>query len=65
MLTRWAVKVSQIQSMRMVRFPRREEHWQARYQSRKGSDSRRTVSHSSSLEQASQRTVERVDTMTR
>ena len=30
--TCWAIEVSEVQCVRVIRFPCREEHWQARHQ---------------------------------
>lgn len=60
-LTRRSVKVSQIQGMRVVRLPRREEHGQNRNKGGKGTNLGRAVSNSRSLQEACQCAVQRIN----
>ena len=62
-LTSWSVEVSQIESMCMIRFPRREEHRQARNQSSECTCLSWSERHRCGFEEASKCAVQTVDSV--
>ena len=59
----WSVEHSEVQRVRVVRLPRREEHWQAGDQRGEDPGLGRTQTHSCGLEQACEGAVEGIDAM--
>lgn len=57
------IEISEIQCMRMVCLPCREEHWQARDQSRKSPELCRTKAHCGGVKHAGKGAIKRVDSM--